>query len=40
MTRKLMTAAVTAAMTLALAVAANAADYTISVGHINAENDS
>lgn len=40
MKRKLMTAAVTAAMTMALAIAANAADYTISLGHINAENDS
>ncbi len=40
MTRKLMTAAVTAAMTLALAVSANAAEFTLSLGHINAENDS
>ena len=40
MNKKLMTAAVAAAMTLALGVAANAAEFTINVGHINAENDS
>ena len=38
--KKLMTIAAAAAMTLALGISANAADYTINIGHINAENDS
>ena len=38
--KKLMTIAAAAAMTFALGVCANAADYTINIGHINAENDS
>ena len=38
--KKLMMAAAVAATTLALGVCANAAEYTINLGHINAENDS
>ncbi len=40
MKKQLMTAVLAAAMTMALGVAANAAEYTINIGHINAENDS
>ena len=40
MNKKLFTAAAAAAMTLTMAAAAGAAEYTINVGHINAENDS
>ena len=38
--KKLMAAAAAAAMTLAIGISANAAEYTISLGHINSENDS
>ncbi len=40
MTKKLMAAAAVAAMTLSMAIGAQAAEFTINVGHINAENDS
>ena len=40
MKSKLMMAAAAAAMTLALGISANAAEFTLSVGHINAESDS
>ena len=40
MTKKLLMFAAAAAMTVALAGSAHAAEYTINVGHINAENDS
>ena len=40
MNKKLFTAAAAAAMTLTMAAAAGAAEYTINVGHTNAENDS
>ena len=38
--KKLIMAAAVAATALALGVCANAAEYTINLGHINAENDS
>ena len=38
--KKMILAAAIAAMTLAAAASVNAADYTISIGHTNAENDS
>ena len=38
--RKMFLAAAVAAMTLAAAITASAAEYTISIGHTNAENDS
>ena len=38
--KKLIAAAFAATMTLALGICANAAEFTINIGHINAENDS